>query len=482
MKPRTSRGIAAGIALLVIAGAACAQGNFDEALKREAAEYTARLRQAGEELNRARERISGEKAPLLAEIRETGDRLIALEHETSRLATAREEFTTGKRKLLHEIDELRRNNTYLTSLASDGLKALADGVAPGEDALVVDRLQALQDSINAALAEGGGAEAIDAAEFLLGRAQRMLGGHLEPGRAMNTADNRVLEGTFAFAGPEVFFRPAGGGQPGAVRLREGSRLPVYFPLRQWSAEGSEAFFSGRQGLMVADSSGGKALRLEQNAGTVMEHIEKGGKVAYAIVLVGIFAVLLIVQKAVEIHRLGADSSLRVGRVLGAVANGARDEARAALAGLRPATRALLEEGLRNIDQPRAILEERIESFLMANRLQLERRLPMLAVIATAAPLMGLLGTVVGMVKTFSLMTVFGTGNAAKLSTGISEVLVATELGLAVAIPALVIHGFLASRAHKHIALQDRHALEFVTAVEVSRMTGGRTPEAQEVRT
>jgi biopolymer transport protein ExbB len=95
--------------------------------------------------------------------------------------------------------------------------------------------------------------------------------------------------------------------------------------------------------------------------------------------------------------------------------------------------------------------------------------------------MGLLGTVVGMVKTFSLMTVFGTGNAAKLSTGISEVLVATELGLAVAIPALVIHGFLASRAHKHIALQDRHALEFVTAVEVSRMKGGLAPEAQEVR-
>jgi biopolymer transport protein ExbB len=128
--------------------------------------------------------------------------------------------------------------------------------------------------------------------------------------------------------------------------------------------------------------------------------------------------------------------------------------------------------LRNLDQPRAILEERLESLLLANRMQLERRLPLLAVIATAAPLLGLRGTVVGMVRTFSLITVFGTGNASKLSSGISEVLVATELGLAVAIPTLVIHGFLASRAHKSLALQERHALEFMTAAEIARAPGG----------
>ncbi len=98
-----------------------------------------------------------------------------------------------------------------------------------------------------------------------------------------------------------------------------------------------------------------------------------------------------------------------------------------------------------------------------------RRLPLLAVIATAAPLMGLLGTVVGMVKTFTLITVFGTGNAAKLSTGISEVLVATELGLAVAIPSLVIHGFLAHRIHKNLTVLERHALEFLTAAEVAKL-------------
>jgi biopolymer transport protein ExbB len=95
---------------------------------------------------------------------------------------------------------------------------------------------------------------------------------------------------------------------------------------------------------------------------------------------------------------------------------------------------------------------------------------MLAVIAAAAPLLGLLGTVVGMVKTFTLITVFGTGNAAKLSSGISEALVTTELGLSVAIPALILHGFLSYRTQKNLSLLERYAVEFVAASEDHKAT------------
>ena len=469
-------------ALAVLAGisAVSAEEDFNDALKREAADYTKRLRQAAEELNSTRDRIAREKAPLLAEMRRTEDRVIALEHETSQLSTGQEEHGNDRRRLLHEIDELRHNNTYIASLASDGLKALSSGLAPGEDSLVSERLQELQQKIDGAPGDSGAPEALDAAQYLLERTRRVLGGELAAGRAMNTNDRRVIDGTFAFAGPDVFFRPANGEPAGIVHVREGSRQPVYYPLGMWSTDGAAAFFEGRKGVMIADASGGKALRLEQTSGTLIDHINKGGKVAYAIILVGFVALFLILQKTYEVFRFGADPPARVAGLLQAVASGSRTEARSALAGMRPVTRELFEEGLRNLDQPRAILEERLESLLLGNRLQLERRLPLLAVIATAAPLMGLLGTVVGMVRTFSLITVFGTGNAGKLSSGISEVLVATELGLAVAIPTLVIHGFLASRAHKHLALQERHALEFVTAAEIARSAGGREPAAEEV--
>jgi biopolymer transport protein ExbB len=173
-----------------------------------------------------------------------------------------------------------------------------------------------------------------------------------------------------------------------------------------------------------------------------------------------------------------DLSPRTTAFLQAVASGDRGKAQAALAGINRTSRELFAEGLRNLDAPTGILEEKLEAVLLGQRLHFERRLPLLAVIATAAPLMGLLGTVVGMVKTFTLITVFGTGNAAKLSSGISEVLVATELGLTVAIPALVVHGFLAHRINKNLAVLERQALEFVTAATAAQSGVALTEEAR----
>ncbi|MDQ5979599.1 MAG: biopolymer transport protein ExbB [Verrucomicrobiota bacterium] len=460
MKARSLFLLLAGL-LAVTVGAA---ENFDDALKRAATDYATRLRQAADELNRTRERIALEKSPLLKELRASEDLIISLEREAVRLKTGQEDAAGNKRRLLRDIEEQRKTTAYVTTLAGDALKALSSGLPPGEQGLVGDTLQSLQEKLDAAVAAGTGAAAsLDIAEFMFARTERVLGGHLTAASALNAGDNRLEEGTLAFAGPEVFFAPKGGGPAGLVRLREGSRQPVYYPQSEWPAAESAAFFAGQLGAMPADPTGGKALRLQQTAGSVGEYISKGGKVAWVIVAVGLGALLLIVHKFWDVATMRVDSSGRVAAFLRAVSSGARGEASAALNGLGRTTREIFAEGLRHLDSPAGILEEKLEAVLLGQRLHFERRLPLLAVIATAAPLMGLLGTVVGMVKTFTLITVFGTGNAAKLSSGISEVLVATELGLAVAIPALVVHGFLAHRINKNLALLERQALEFVTA-------------------
>jgi biopolymer transport protein ExbB len=448
----------------LLATTAAAAENFDEALKRAATHYTTRLQQAADELNRARERIAREKSPLLKELRAAEDSIIAFEREIVRLDTDRENATSTKRRLIRDIEEQRKTTAYVTTLAGDALKAFATGLPPGEQAFVGDDLLQLQDKLDASAATGTGAVvALDIADFMLARTERVLGGQLRDAPALNAGDNRLEEGTLAFAGPEVFFAPKGGGPAGLVRMREGSRQPVYYPQPAWPAAESAAFFSGQLGSMPADPTGGKALRLQQSAGSAGEYISKGGKVAWVIVGVGVVALLLMLHKFWDVAMMRVDTSARTAAFLRAVARGSRPEAEAALAGLGRTTREVFEEGLRHLDSPADILEERLEAVLLGQRLHFERRLPLLAVIATAAPLMGLLGTVVGMVKTFTLITVFGTGNAAKLSSGISEVLVATELGLAVAIPSLVVHGFLAHRINKHLAVLERQALEFVTA-------------------
>lgn len=120
-------------------------------------------------------------------------------------------------------------------------------------------------------------------------------------------------------------------------------------------------------------------------------------------------------------------------------------------------------GQRHWHKPPQVLEERLWGVILQCRMQNERLLPMLAVIITASPLLGLLGTVTGMVKTFTLITIHGTGNAAKLSSGISEALVTTELGLMVAIPTLLVHGYFSLRIKRNLNLLESHSHEIATA-------------------
>ena len=75
-------------------------------------------------------------------------------------------------------------------------------------------------------------------------------------------------------------------------------------------------------------------------------------------------------------------------------------------------------------------------------------LPFVAISAAAAPLLGLLGTVTGIMNTFSMIEIYGTGDVKTLSGGISEALITTEYGLIVAIPSLLLHAYLSSKARK----------------------------------
>jgi hypothetical protein len=86
-------------------------------------------------------------------------------------------------------------------------------------------------------------------------------------------------------------------RPARCAPRAGSVYPVtYVSAAAWKPDEAAAFFQGKQGTIIADASGGKALRLKETTGTLLEHIQKGGLVAYAIIGVGILSLLMIAQK------------------------------------------------------------------------------------------------------------------------------------------------------------------------------------------
>ena len=442
---------------------------FEEATQRATADYGERLQKAADELNGARKRIADEKAPLLKEMREAEDRIVAAQSQTERLETGEEESSEQHRKLMMDMDAIRKNTSYVSTLAHDGLSAFSDGLAPGEGQLLADRIQELGQKLDDTTSGPNGQAAVDIAEFLLERTRRALGGYSAHGSSLVAGNNQVFKGTFAFIGPETYFLPEQGGRAGTVRPRAGSAFPMSYELPAWKPDDASAFFSGKPGTVMADASGGKALRLKETKGSIIEHVQKGGPVAYAIIGVGLLSLIMIGQKIRDLRDLSVDAPPVVRAFLENVYHGAWSKADLAVKSLKAPARELFEIGLQYYDSPKEILEEHLQSVLLRQRLHFERRLPLLAVIATAAPLMGLLGTVVGMVKTFALITVFGTGNAGKLASGISEVLVATELGLVVAIPTLIAHGFLSQRIQKNLSLLERYALEFVTAAETAKV-------------
>ncbi len=90
-------------------------------------------------------------------------------------------------------------------------------------------------------------------------------------------------------------------------------------------------------------------------------------------------------------------------------------------------------------------------------------LPTLAVLAAVSPLLGLLGTVTGMIETFQSITLFGTGDPKLMSGGISQALVTTQLGLAVAIPLVLLHSLLTGRVNRLIEQLGKQSSDMLTS-------------------
>jgi biopolymer transport protein ExbB len=128
---------------------------------------------------------------------------------------------------------------------------------------------------------------------------------------------------------------------------------------------------------------------------------------------------------------------------------------------------VLAAGLRNVDAPRDIMKESIEEAGMATAYELERFLTTLGTIATLAPLMGLFGTVVGMIEIFGAQNGAGS-NPALLAHGISVALYNTAFGLAIAMPALVFYRHFRSLVDGFIIDMEQQAVKFVDIVHGNR--------------
>jgi biopolymer transport protein ExbB len=147
---------------------------------------------------------------------------------------------------------------------------------------------------------------------------------------------------------------------------------------------------------------------------------------------------------------------------------------------------ILAAGITNHRRGREQMKEAIEE--VANQVvhEMERYLNTLGTVAAIAPLLGLLGTVIGMIKVFTSIKLEGTGNAALLAGGISEALITTAAGLTVAIPSLFFYRFFQRRVDELVISMEQEALKLVEVLNSDRAERSDTrqnkPEIAQVAT
>jgi len=129
---------------------------------------------------------------------------------------------------------------------------------------------------------------------------------------------------------------------------------------------------------------------------------------------------------------------------------------------------VLAAGLANAKHGREIMKESIQEEASHVVHEMERFLTALGTVAVITPLLGLLGTVIGMIKVFAQLQLEGAGNAAALAGGISEALITTAAGMTVAIPALIFHRYFLRRVDEIVVYMEQESLRLVEVIHGDR--------------
>jgi biopolymer transport protein ExbB len=193
------------------------------------------------------------------------------------------------------------------------------------------------------------------------------------------------------------------------------------------------------GVDPTGPTGGSFLAAIIDTPTLQERWHQGGYVGYAITAVGIFAFLLAIYRFVVLTAVGGKVNAQL------KSDKANDN--------NPLGRVLkIHEDNPNMDPE--TLELKLSEGVLKETPRLEMGLTLLKIIAAVAPLMGLLGTVTGMIITFQAITIFGAGDPKAMAGGISSALITTVLGLLVAIPTVLLHTIVNGRAQRIIHVLD----------------------------
>jgi len=201
---------------------------------------------------------------------------------------------------------------------------------------------------------------------------------------------------------------------------------------------------------------------------VLEFIQQGGSVMYILLGLSVLSLTIVFERAWSLRRSVVIPLKDVQLIEKSVRDGDVKQAMAVCQTHNTAMSRILWVALANRGVRRSVMKEILEESGRQEVAHLDRYIGVLGLIAAIAPLLGLLGTVIGMIEVFQQISLVGVGKADVLAGGISKALNTTAFGLVVAIPSIVAYRFYESRVDRFVIEIEHHALRFVELLKGER--------------
>ena len=437
-----------------------------KALEEKAARELTQARQEARDREAA---IKQDKTALLSAIKATKEKNTALERENSAIQAHIEEKKKEAEQLQSALAETRTVNRELSGFIRSNAKDLESMLIQSlQSALDPDRHTFLAPLINQekfpSMADIHQMVTLLFSEIQASGEVRLTRGMIVDRHGKERMADLLILGNFT----AMYFLD---GETGFLLYSDQSRR--FFALSRLPDIGMQkniqAYMNKETDNVAMDISRGGALRQLTHRLSLWEQIPKGGPIVWPLVAILGLALLILLERIFFLLRKRMNADTFMLKIQALVNGNQWEECQALLESKRKKLiPKVLLTALEFKDQERVDMENALQEAILGEIPRIERFLSTLGMLAAIAPLLGLLGTVTGMINTFHVITYYGTGDPRMMSGGISEALVTTMLGLSVAIPIMLFHTLLSRRVETEISKMEEKAVSFVNMVFKSR--------------
>lgn len=443
-----------------------------------AAKQQAKLEDAVKRLNEQRARIEAAQIPLARELNDLSAKARELRNDLKEARSVRDSRAVTLESLGAQVEAQEKEYDYITrALFGEFVSSSQTTLTAGEHAShgeAIRKHNLFQEDAEASELERTRAS-LDLLTQSLERIDGLIGGKAYDGGALSQSGS-LEPGRFVQIGPLLYFSGATEETTGWVTETKALQ-PKVQPLSPEQAALISEVAKGGEGTLPIDATLGDAVAMAETQESLGEHLKRGGVWVYPIIGFALIATLAALFKMFQVFTIRQPQPMVVHDLVKLIRDGKKDEA-LQLAREQPSpSRGMFCAAVENSGESVELVEEVMYESMLNTQPKLERFLNVIAVTAATAPLLGLLGTVTGIIKTFKLMKVFGAGDPKPLISGISEALITTELGLVLAIPALVVHAMLARKVSGILARMEKLSVAFVNGL--SRRQPARSATGKE---